>query len=82
MNITLLYIRNDGVTMRICFVPLINFDETVSDCMGKNTFFEERNNYDMRKRALSEEMMRDFLSGKLSPLLRAVQNDDTLCMGK
>lgn len=34
----------------------------------------------MKKRAISEEMMQDLLSGKLSLLLQAVQNDDTLCM--
>ena len=48
--------------------------------ISKKPFFEERNNHDMKKRAISEEMMRDLLSGKLSSLLRAVQNDDTLCM--
>lgn len=34
----------------------------------------------MKKRTISEEMMKDFLSGELSRLLQAVQNDDTLCM--
>lgn len=34
----------------------------------------------MGKRTISKEMMEDFLSGELSLLLSAVQNDDTLCM--
>lgn len=34
----------------------------------------------MKKRTISKEMMKALLSGELSLLLRAVQNDDTLCM--